>query len=160
MRYLKKYNESNDYSISDDFMTDDFMNTLNDILLEYNDNDISYTFRMIFFRKHSGGYLPIKTFIPNGNNQFDFEKIKQENTFSDVIGYQICFKETLTSDLFASNIQRGDNRKLFLKPNKEIYNFFEITKEIQYIIESMGYIFLLSTSQEGEFDIMVINDKL
>jgi hypothetical protein len=42
---------------------------------------------------------------------------------------------------------------------KNLYKFFELVKETQYTIESMGYVFLLSTHKNAEFDFMIIENK-
>jgi hypothetical protein len=61
--------------------------------------------------------------------------------------------------ILANNKQRGDNRRNFAIPNDNLYKFFEITKDIQDRIESMGYTFLLSVSHNAEFDILIIEKK-
>jgi len=74
-------------------------------------------------------------------------------------GIQVSFSEFFKDGYFATDIQRGDNQRVFGVPNNNLYKFFEITKDVQYRIESMGYFFLLSTHKNGEFDFMIIENK-
>lgn len=163
MKYLKKY-EANTIDSSDfeDFLCEDFLNNLKDLLLEYTDIDLDYIIKLKSFVKYAhtvDSYMPIDN--NNVREPFNFKDIikhKNDDVRNFVSGYQISFKK-LFKGTDASDTQRGDNRKVFAIPNNKLYQFFDITKNIQESIESMGYIFMLSTHTFGEFDLMIIDDK-
>ena len=123
---------------------------------------MTYSINLKLFKAYHGYYMPIST--DQSMKPFEFENFKKNNpklNDTDVYkGYQISFPELIDSDgTTATDIQRGDNQRFFGFPNDKLYKFFEITKDVQHIIESMGYTFLLSTHKYGEFDLMIIEKK-
>jgi len=68
-------------------------------------------------------------------------------------------KKDYNKKILKTDIQRGDNQRLFGVPTEKIYKFFQLVKEVQYTIESMDHIFLLSTHKNAEFDFMIIENK-
>lgn len=157
MKHLKRYNESIE---EDEFFSNEFVKTLKDILVEYTDIDMTYSINLKLFKDYQGYYMPMAT----DHEPFEFEKFKKNNpklNDTDAYkGYQISFPELIDDDgMSATDIQRGDNQRFFGLPTDKIYKFFEITKDVQHTIESMGYTFLLSTHKYGEFDLMIIEKK-
>ena len=150
MKHLKKYNESNEVDIFSD------ESILHDILLEYVDCGAKYTLEYKAFKNWDNeDFIPVKEF---GNaSAFGLEEWSEISP--DLYkGYQVSFTKFFKDGYYAVDV-RGDNQKIFGKPNDNLYKFFEITKEVQYRIESMGYIFLLSTHKNGWFDFMIIENK-
>lgn len=145
MKHIKRYNESNE----EDIFSDESI--LHDILSEYLECNAKYTLKYKAFKIFDGqDFMPVGGDLPKG-----FGTIK-----SDLYkGIQVSFSEFFKDGYFATDIQRGDNQRVFGVPNNNLYKFFEITKDVQYRIESMGYIFLLSTHKNGEFDFMIIENK-
>lgn len=147
MKHLKKFNES----IEEDIFTDESL--LHDILLEYAECNVKYTIKPKGFKLWDG-----ENFMPISNDKvyFNGEIFNDESIYK---GYQVSFEEFYKDGYSATDIQRGENQRVFGKPNNNLYRFFEITKEVQYRVESMGYIFLLSTHKNAEFDFMIIENK-
>jgi hypothetical protein len=143
MKHLKKYNESKE----DDIFSDESI--LHDILLEYVECGAKYTIKPKSFKIFDIGvdFIPIAF---NGDISNDPSIYK---------GCQISFTKFFNDGYYATDVQRGENQKLFSVPKNNLYRFFEITKDVQYRIESMGYIFLLSTHKDTEFDFMIIENK-
>jgi hypothetical protein len=144
MKHLKKFNESKE----EDIFTDESL--LHDILLEYAECNLTYKIKYKAFSLYENEY-----FMPVGDLPKGFGTIKQNLNR----GFQISFSEIFKDGYSATDVQRGENQRFFGKPNNNLYKFFEITKDVQYRIESMGYIFLLSTHKNGEFDFMIIENK-
>lgn len=146
MKHLKKFNESKE----EDIFTDESL--LHDILSEYVECAVKYTIKPKAFKLWDENFMPIS----NDKVYFNGEIFSNESIYK---GYQISFEEFYKDGYFATDVQRGDNQRVFGKPNNNLYKFFEITKDVQYRIESMGYTFLLSTHKNGEFDFMIIENK-
>lgn len=145
MKHLKKYNESKD----EDIFSDESL--LHDILSEYAECNTKYNIKYKAFKLWEDQYfMPVGGELPKG-----FGNIKSDLNK----GYQVSFTEFFNNGYSATDVQRGDNQRVFGTPNNNLYRFFEITKDVQYRIESMGYIFLLSTHKNGEFDFMIIENK-
>jgi len=153
MKHLKRYNESNE----EDIFSDESL--LRDILSEYVECNITYALRAKAFKLWDG-----ENFMPIGSDRVYFNG----EIFNDPLiykGYQVSFSEFFNNGYRFNNgycavdVQRGENQKVFGVPKNNLYRFFEITKEIQYRIESMGYIFLLSTHKNGKLDFMIIENK-
>lgn len=157
MKHLKKFNESKEVDIFSD------ESILNDILLEYVDCGVRYVLKPKAFKVWDG-----QDFMPIGDKvYFNGDIFNDPSVYK---GYQISFSKFFKEGYYATDVQRGENQKIFGKPSDDLYKFFEITKEVQYRIESMGYIFLLSTHNsramvgssielDGEFDFMIIENK-
>lgn len=165
MKHLKNFNEKKD---NNDIFSN--VDNLYDILLEYKDEGFDYTLKYMIFKL----YTDDKSFMPilskDDKNKCWNEKTgkihysltptpSQDNTELQNRkynkGYRISFKELYTNCYYATDVQRGDNQRVFGKSDR-IYNFFEVTKLVQERLESMGYIFLLSTHKNAEFDIIII----
>lgn len=150
MKHLRKFNESKEIDIFSD------ESILHDILLEYSDMLVKYSLKKKVFILHDDEYfMPIG---PGGDGDWtNMNGVTWKPEYHK--GYQVSFEEFYKNGYSANDIQRGDNRRVFGKPNDNFYKFFEITKDVQYRIESMGYIFLLSTHKNAEFDFMIIENK-
>lgn len=158
MKHLKRYNES----VEEEFFSDETLKALKDILVEYTDIDITYSMVIKGFKRDSNYYFPITTGWDPREQGFDMSDDNKRVFYPNDVykGYQISFGSMFNdSDICTTDVQRGDNKRFFGLPNDRFYKFFEITKDVQHTIESMGYIFLLSTHKHGEFDIMVIEKK-
>ncbi len=131
--------------------------TLRDILLEYSDVGIKWNISYKLFRIMNDGEGEYFYPVESSNNK-DLLIRHKNIVYSSVRSYHILFVE-LFDVILANNKQRGDNRRNFAIPNDNLYKFFEITKDIQDRIESMGYTFLLSVSHNAEFDILIIEKK-
>ena len=128
--------------------------TLRDILLEYSDVGIKWHINYKLFR--IVGDVDGDFFHPiNDSNNKNLFNRNTEAEKGSLRSYHILFVE-LFDMILANNKQRGDNRRNFAIPKDNLYKFFEITKDIQDRIESMGYIFLLSVHENAEFDILII----
>lgn len=157
---IKKFNESLDNDIFED------ESILDDILLEYSDEGFKWSKLYKHYRVYnpygSGEWLmPVKSFENRNSNRFYgtetndvFDKSQESFPDNTVRVYQIEFAEVY-EDILATNKQRGDNIRNFQIPTEKIYKFFEITKEIQKRFESMGYVFMLSTHKNAEFDLLI-----
>lgn len=128
--------------------------TLRDILLDYSDVGIKWNINYKLFRIMND--VEGEYFYPLESSNNKDLLIRHKNiVYSSVRSYHILFVE-LFDMILANNKQRGDNRRNFAIPKDNLYKFFEITKDIQDRIESMGYIFLLSVHENAEFDILII----
>jgi hypothetical protein len=144
MKFIKKYNESK----SHDFIDKEY---LDDILIEFSDLGLNYTIKYKAFKIFDDeNFMPVGGELPEG-----FGNIKQEL----YRGYQVSFPEFYKDGYFATDIQRGENQRIFARPNDKFYKFFRLVSEVQSRIESMGFIFLLSTHKHAEFDFMIIENK-
>jgi hypothetical protein len=146
--------------------------TLRDILLEYSDSGFKWSISYKLFKTYNDGdgewFMPFlssasksvksegQLWIKISSSLYDIFDTNDEN-FPDgaIRGYHISFTEVFDK-ILANDKQRGDNRRNFAIPNDKLYTFFQITKDIQDRIESMGYTFLLSVHQNAEFDIIII----
>jgi len=150
MRHLKKFE-----SKSDSFLSE---SDLKEVLLEFTDIDLTYTIKkksfVVYVQEGDVCFMPIGA---NGNG--DWSNLKKDTEKDYVRGYQISFPEFYTDGYFASDVQRGDNQRVFGLPSEKLYKFFQLVKEVQYTIESMDHIFLLSTHKNAEFDFMIIENK-
>jgi hypothetical protein len=151
MKHLKKYNESNE----DDIFTDESL--LHDILLEYVDCQAKYTIKYKSFILMDGYYF-IPVSAAGGESSLELKNFQNLKP-SAYKGYQISFSSYENENRYVATDIQGPNKKVFCKPNNNLYKFFDITKDVQYRIESMGYIFLLSTHKNYEFDFMIIENK-
>lgn len=146
MKHLKRYNESKE----EDIFSDESI--LKDILSEYVECDVKYTIKPKAFRIFDN-----KDFMPiDIDNPFNGDISNDPSIYK---GCQISFTKFFNDGYYATDVQRGENQKLFSVPKNNLYRFFEITKDVQYRVESMGYIFLLSTHKDAEFDFMIIENK-
>jgi hypothetical protein len=146
MKHLKKFNES----ASVDFLSE---SELKEILLEFSDLDLTYTIKYKSFKLHDNWFMPVREF----RNSSEWDSYNEQGDFHK--GYQVSFGEFYKDGYSATDVQRGDNQRVFGVPTEKMYKFFELVKEVQYTIESMGYLFLLSTHRHGEFDFMIIENK-
>lgn len=157
MKHLRKFNESNE----EDIFTDESL--LHDILSEYVDCGVEYRITYKAFGRwdnnDDNNFIPIGPSTLGNFNTDTNTKNYFGGTPTAHKGYQITFEELYKDGYSATDVQRGYNQKVFGKPNNNLYKFFEITKDVQYRIESMGYIFLLSTHKNAEFDFMIIENK-
>jgi hypothetical protein len=149
MKHLKKFNESKE-EISEDL--------IHDILQDYKSEGYYYSlkFKAFAFQDDQNWFMPI-----GGSNESEsvWKWVDQQNEQGKGYykGWQVSFSEIFEDgELMASDVQRGENRRNFGVPTEELYKFFEITKDVQYKFEEFGYNFLLSTHQNGEFDLMII----
>ncbi len=152
MKHLKKFNES----ASVDFLSE---SELKEILLEFTDLDLTYTIKYKSFKLYNNSdFIPVKEF--GNDSAYELEEWDLYNKQGDLHkGYQISFQEFYKGGYFAIDVQRGDNQRVFGVPTEKLYKFFELVKETQYTIESMGHLFLLSTHKNAEFDFMIIENK-
>jgi len=152
MKHLKKFNESNE----EDIFSDESI--LHDILSEYVECDAKYTLKYKAFKIFDGqDFMPVGNELTKGFVNIPANYWESQPNLHK--GIQVSFSEFFKDGYFATDIQRGDNQRVFGVPNNNLYKFFEITKDVQYRIESMGYFFLLSTHKNGEFDFMIIENK-
>lgn len=153
---MKKFTES--IKSLDLFLNEE---TLRDILLEYSDSGFKWFISYKLFKTYNNGdgewFMPVlSSATKSASSLNDIFDTNDERFPDDAIrGYHISFTEVFDT-ILANDNQRGDNRRNFAIPNNKLYTFFEITKDIQDRIESMGYIFLLSVHQNAEFDIIII----
>lgn len=138
--------------------------TLRDILLEYSDSGFKWFISYKLFKTYNYNdgewFMPVLSSTSKSDSSpsslNDIFDTNDEKFPDDAIrGYHISFTEVFDT-ILANDKQRGDNRRNFAIPDDKLYTFFQITKDIQDRIESMGYIFLLSVHQNAEFDIIII----
>ena len=149
MKHLKKYNEN---TKDNDIFSDESI--LHDILSEYVECHVKYSLTYKIFRLLDEYFIPVRSDIKfSGLPLYDNKAPGNTNRK----GCQVKFTEFFSEEgYYATDVPRGENQRLFGIPGNNLYRFFEITKEVQYRLESMGYIFLLSTHKNGEFDFMII----
>lgn len=153
MKYIKNFNESidNESDIFKDVINGKTPKILEEILQEYVDEGFEYSIKYKLYKKYNDEYLT-PTFTDYTSHIFS--KVNRFN--DDIKAYQISFKE-LSDFIIAADIQRSDNKRYFSTPSQKLYKFFDVTKDIQYRIESMGYTFTLSTHSYNEFDLLIID---
>lgn len=154
---MKKFTES---IKSLDLFSDE--ETLRDILLDYSDSGLKWSISYKLFKTFTDGdgewFMPVLSSTSKSASSLDdiFNTSDERFPKDAIRGYHILFSEVFDV-ILANNQQRGDNRRNFAIPNDKLYTFFQITKDIQDRIESMGYTFLLSVHQNAEFDILIID---
>jgi hypothetical protein len=135
MKYLHKFNENSAFDI---FTNEDIFH---DLLVEYKDYGIDYTTGYSLCKKMGDKY--ILTF--NFTNRF-LETSISENEIKTYI-LEFSFFGNLLDNKYIDSFSSTKNG--YFKPSDKIYNFYEVSKDIQQRIESMGYTFLLSPNMDN-----------
>lgn len=152
---IKRFNESNSIDIFSD------VSILEDILLEYTDLGLEYKIELVVFIDYQNlGLVPAKKFhsYTNYNDLLDDNPDYKEDKW--IKSYVVSFnKLNSENEIFASDQQRSDDRKMFRKPSKQLFDFFSLIEETQHRIEDMGYRFGLSSSKHGEYSFIILENK-
>jgi len=168
MKHLRIFNENSaDYDIFAD------KQELLDILVEYSDNGFEYKTDGILWRTFSGNpedykindLYPIHHGVDHErqhslkNKGISVDKDGQMVEFNPeevsvlTRGYLINFDEELLGEAVISDKQRIGDKFSFI--NEKFYKFIDITKDIQYKFESLGYLFFMS----NKFSLIILEDK-
>ena len=168
MKHLRKFNENSaEYDIFAD------KQELLDILVEYRDNGFEYKTDGILWRTFSGNLEDYKINdlypIHHGVDHERQHRLKSKGITVDkdgqmvefnpeevsvlTRGYLITFDEELFGEVVITDKQRIGDKFSFI--NEKFYKFIDITKDIQYKFESLGYLFFMS----NKFSLIILEDK-
>ncbi len=160
---MKKFTES----ISDQNLFGD-ESLLKDILVDFEDIGMKYEIHYNLQKYNGDDLMSVKSsgWMPGSlNNCWSTKTGKIKGSFSGHERHVKCYIiqfDDYAYEIFVSDAQRIGSK--YGTPTKKLYDFFDILKDVQYRIESMGNTLALcnnitNESSSGGFKIMILEGK-